>query len=284
MATKAPIDVFRYRDYRSFLRDYYAWMKANDYGFSYRVFSRRAGISSPNYLKLVMDDQRNLSAEMAVKFAEVCGLDGSSADYFCELVAFNQAKTTSEKTRCYRNLARYRRYRKVYKLDRAQDAYYSQWYIPAIRELVTRGDFDEDPKWIARQLLPSITAKEAQKALSVLEELGMLVRDEDGRLVQAEALVATDDHEPLGIHVANYHVAMMERAAAAIDVVPREEREIASLTLCISEARLGELKDQLQRLRAELLQLYQPDEEAERVVQLNLQMFPLTVSPSDTDK
>jgi hypothetical protein len=67
-----------------------------------------------------------------------------------------------------------------------------------------------------------------------------------------------------------------KHAAGALDLVPREEREIASLTLCLSAAQFEQLKVELAALRSVLLQRYQSDEAAERVVQLNFQMFPLS--------
>ena len=70
---------------------------------------------------------------------------------------------------------------------------------------------------------------------------------------------------------------MLERAAEALDRSPREEREIASVTLCVSDARLGELKARLERFRDEILQTYGAEESGSRVVQMNLQLFPLTV-------
>jgi uncharacterized protein (TIGR02147 family) len=275
------IDVFRHQDYRAFLREYYEARRARRDGFSLRAFSRRVGLRSPNYLKLVIDGVRNLTPEMAIRFAEGCGLAGEALEYFCALVALNQAHSSRERDLHYGRIKRLRRYRKVYKLDAAQDAYHSQWYIPAIRELIARGDFEEDPKWIAKALLPSITPREAERALKVLCELGLLVRQRrTGRLVQSEPLVETQAG-PLGHHLVSFHRAMMARAAEAIDRVPRDEREIASLTLCLSQTRMLELKTELERFRAELLQNYPADEVAERVVQVNFQMFPLSKKRSD---
>lgn len=70
---------------------------------------------------------------------------------------------------------------------------------------------------------------------------------------------------------------MMERAAEALDRVPREEREIASLTFCLPEPRMLELKAQLERFRDELMHSYTGDASGGRVVQVNMQMFPLTI-------
>lgn len=269
------VNVFDYLDYREFLRAFYAEHKAKDYGFSYRAFSRRAGLRSTNYLKLVMDGERNITPEMAEQFARGCGLEEREADYFCELVAFNQSQSTSEKNRCHERLMRFRQYRAIHKLDAAQATYHANWYLPAIRELATRPDFRSDPKWIARTLKPRISPREAEKALDVLLELGLLVKNSEGHLVQSDSLVTTGPG-PLGHHIVNYHRAMMERAAAALDEVPREEREISSLTLCVSQDVLLELKERIREFRRELLQVAELAGTPERVVQLNFQLFPLS--------
>lgn len=269
-------DIFAFDDYRAFLRSFYAHRKGLGRGFSLRTFSRQAGLTSSNYLKLVMDGDRNLSSAMAERFAQACGLQGNQADYFCALVAYGQAESTAERERAYRALSTHRKFRKVYPLDRAHDAYHSQWYIPALRELAARRDFVADPQWIGRTLLPPISARKAAHGLKVLRELGMLVEDDAGQLRQAHELVETPDR-PLGHHVIKYHRTMMERAAEALDTVPREEREIASLTLCLSEAQQRTLKQRLSQLRRELLHEYTTGADATRVVQVNFQMFPLSV-------
>jgi uncharacterized protein (TIGR02147 family) len=179
MSTPAPsIDVFSYLDYRAFLRDYYNARKERGRGFSYRSFSRKAGLKSPNYLKLVMDGERNLSGAMAERFGAACGLADDDLRYFIDLVGFQQAESASERSKFYARLTGYQRYRAAHKLDVAHAAYYSAWYMPAIRELVTRQDFREDPEWIGTQLIPPIPALDARRAVETLLELGLLVRSE----------------------------------------------------------------------------------------------------------
>ena len=275
VGTEERVNVFQYLDYRAYLRDHYSDRKANEYGFSHRAFSKRAGLRSTNYLLLVMSGERNLTPEMAHQFAMGCRLDGTAAEYFCELVAFCQAETAVERNRCHQRLLRYKQYRVIQKLDAAQAIYHSTWYLPAIRELAARPDFQSDPKWIAATLIPRIGTDEAQKALSTLLQLGLLVEESPGRIRQAEALVTTGQG-PLGHHIVNYHRTMMERAAAALDTIPREEREISSLTLCVSQEVLLDLKERIREFRRELLQLAELGGTPERVVQLNFQLFPLS--------
>jgi len=269
-------NVFDYLDYRAFLRDHYLFQKARGRGFSYRAFSRRAGLRSPNYLKLVIDGDRNLSgAEMAMRFATACGLEGEAAGYFVDLVAFNQAAGASERNAAYARLTTFKRYRKAHRLELAQAAYHSTWYLPAIRELAAREDFEADPAWVAVRLRPAISVAEARRALDALFELGLLVKDASGRVQQGEPLVTTGP-QTTSLHIGNYHRAMMERAAASIDEVPASRRDISSLTLCMSPEGARRLKERIARFRRELLELSALETDPREVVQVNFQLFPLT--------
>jgi uncharacterized protein (TIGR02147 family) len=270
-----PLAVYAYLDYRAFLRDYYAERKAASRAFSYRAFSKRAGVSAPNYLKLVIDGKRSLSAKMAERFAHACGLEADATRYFVHLVGFNQAKTSSERAQFYDKLTSFQSYRQAHKLEIAHAAYYSDWYMPAIRELAASAQFREDPEWIADQLIPTITPLQAKRAVEVLCDLGLLVRNEAGRLVQADALLSTGP-ETRGLHIVAFHRAMTQRAIEAIDLVPAAERDISSLTLCLGRGGLRALKERLQRFRRELLELSALESRPEQVVQLNFQLFPLS--------
>jgi uncharacterized protein (TIGR02147 family) len=278
MPARVKLDVFDYLDYRAFLHDYYVGMKARSAGFSYRTFSRRAGLGSPNHLKRVMDGERNLTGEMALRFADALSLEGESADYFVELVRFCQAKTSVERARAYARLMTFNTYRKTRKLDLAHAEYHATWYIPAVRELAARRDFKADPRWIAARLWPNIKPAEAKLALDTLLKLGLLRQQEDGKVTQAEPLISTGP-ELHAVHIANYHRAMMERAAASIDLVPSDGRDISAVTLLVGRSGVKRIKEKVRRFRRELLELALGEIEATQVVQVNLQLFPLSLPP-----
>ncbi|MCB9677998.1 MAG: TIGR02147 family protein [Alphaproteobacteria bacterium] len=270
-----PVDVFRYLDVRRFLSDYYDARKSEGRGFSYRAFSRRVGLRSPNHLKRVIDGGRPLTAPMAVKYAEAIGLDGDAHAYFIDLAAFSRVHTTDERNAAYARLVRYRKTRDAHRLDLDSARYHGTWYLPAIRELVSVPDFQEDPGWVARSLVPQIGRAEAAQALSLLLELGLVERGEDGALRQTDAVITTGP-ETRGLHIANFHRTMMERAADSIDLVDRAERDISSLTFSCTEDALVEVKRRLVEFRRELIALLSECEAPDRVVQLNFQLFPLS--------
>jgi uncharacterized protein (TIGR02147 family) len=275
VAKKSPIDVFDYLDFRAFLQDFYNAKKQAGGTFSFRNFSRKAGLRSPNHLKRVIDGERNLTADMARRYARALDLDGDEVSYFIDLVDFNQARTAAERNQAYRRLTGFRGWRKAHRLDLAHAAYHSTWYLPAIREMAMRPDFRAEPSWIGPRLMPPVSTIDVQRALDVLLELGLLVKTAGGKLQQGEPVVTTGP-ETRGLHIGNYHRAMMERAAAAIDVVPAPDRDISSLTFCVGSDGLRRIKQRIQRFRQELVMLATQEDEGEQVVQLNMQMFPLT--------
>lgn len=275
--TSTNPDVFEYLDYRAYLRDYYAYAKEARRGFSFRNFSRRAGLGSPNHLKRVMEGQRNLTPEMAQRFAEALGLGGEAADYFTHLVQFGQAKTSTERSRAYEKLTGFKAYRRTRKLDLAHAAYHSTWYVPAVRELAAREDFRAEPAWIARRLLPPIKPSEAKGALDILLDLGLLKREEGGRVVQAEPLITTGP-EMHALHIANYHRTMMQRAAESIDLVPSARRDISAVTILVGDGGMTRVKQMIRHFRRQLLELAVSEPKPTQVVQVNFQIFPLSVA------
>ncbi|HEY6080566.1 MAG TPA: TIGR02147 family protein, partial [Polyangiaceae bacterium] len=222
--------------------------------------------------------KRNLGPRMVERFAEACGLEGEAARYFSQLVAFNQAKTSVEQAQHYEKLTAFKRYREAHKLELAHAAYYSEWFMPAIRELVALPRFREDAEWIGEQLIPHISAVQAQRALDALIELGLVRRNAVGRLEQSDVLLSTGA-ETQGLHIVAFHRAMTQRAMDAIDLVPKPERDISSLTLLLGRNGLRLIKQRVQQLRRELLELAALEKEPEQVVQLNFQLFPLSRAP-----
>ncbi|MEQ1507645.1 MAG: TIGR02147 family protein [Myxococcota bacterium] len=272
----ADPDVYGYLDYRAYLRDVYAARKAEHRGFSYRAFSMRAGLRSPNHLKRVIDGERSLNAAMAIRYAEALGMTGDQSAYFLDLVAFGESSTDAERNAAHERLRSNRGYRKAQKVDFAHAEHSGSWYVPAIRELVKVTGFEATPEWIASHLVPSISVAEASRALVTLEQLGMLQRAPDGTLVPIDAVVTTGP-ETRGLHVRNYHRAMLERAAAAMELVPAADRDISTLTFAATDEALHEVKRRIQAFRRELIS-YVSELPGDRVVQLNLQLFPLSRS------
>jgi len=278
MSNEAPLKqplIFEYEDYRAFLRDTYCFQKARSRHFSFRNFSRRAGFSSPNFLKLVIDGQRNLSAESVEKFVAALRLNNAEGEFFHHLVRFTQARTPSVRVECARHILKSKGFQKIYPLKQAEFSYYACWYYIPVRELVSLVDFQEDPQWVAKKVFPVISVSEAAQALRDLEILGLLCRAPSGKLMQAQKTVTTAN-EVTSSSVANYHREMLQRAADSIDTVPRTQREISAACIPVSKATAAIIKTMLQEFRHEVLSLAAQDDSPETIYQVNMQLFPIS--------
>lgn len=267
--------VFSYRDYRAFLRDAFEEMKRTRRSFSHRAFARMAGFASSNFLLLVMQGKRNLSSDGIMKIARALKLKKEEAEFFENLVRYDQASTAAERQLHYGRIIANRRYAAARPLEKGQFEYYSHWYVPAIRELVLLKDFQEDPEWIARQLSPQIPPREAAAALKLLLQVGLLVRDASGRLVQKDRHVASGD-EVASLALTNFQREMIERAAASIDGTSAALREVGSITFAVSQEKLAEAKRMIREFRSRLAGFLAQEDAADAVYQFNVQLFNLS--------
>lgn len=267
--------IFEYMDYREFLRNLFNLRKQQHSFYSYRLFSLKAGFKSPNFLKLVVDGKRNLTKESVYKVAKAFGLNKNESDYLENMVFFNQSKTLDEKNLYLSRILRYRSKSDPAKIESAAFDYYAQWYNPVVCELVTAVDFKGDFKKLGFAVQPHISPLEAEKSVALLEKLQFISRNEEGNYVKTAASFSTGP-QVRSVAVAHYHKALMRLAADSIERFPAAERDITSVTLPISDKTFSVIRDKLQLLRRELLAIAEAEKSPQRVVQLNLQLFPLS--------
>jgi uncharacterized protein (TIGR02147 family) len=275
-------NIFEYLDYREYLRDYYEAGKENLSAFSYRYLARLAGFSSPNFFKLVMDGDRNLSSVSVTKFANALKLDREEKRFFEDLVAFNQAEGVEEKNEAFEHIAASQRFRQARRIDSSMFEYLSHWYHPAIREMAARDDFRDDPAWISERLTPTVPEEKVAESLELLFDMELLIREDDGSISRGPPTLTTG-HEVHSLAIGNYHRQMLERAEESIENVDRSLRDLSTQTVCIDPARVDELKERIHAFRETLLDLCDRDENPRTVYQVSFQLFPLSTVDEDED-
>jgi uncharacterized protein (TIGR02147 family) len=264
-----------YSDYRMFLKEYYETRKASDPNFSFRYLSQKAGINSSAFYKYVMDGKRNLTKASILKTCAALKLKDRDAEYFENLVFFNQAKTIKEKNLFFDKLTRLRGHYDTRKVKEDQFAFYGEWHHSAVRELLECLRFTGDYDALARRLAPAISAKQAEESLALLTRLGMAKKDAQGRWRQSDPVLTTGGQVDAEAVVA-FQKAMLRLALDAFDRAKAEERLMASTTFGISEETFDLFKKKIRELKSELLELARLDPKPSRAYQLNLNLFPLS--------
>jgi uncharacterized protein (TIGR02147 family) len=267
--------LFEYIDFRKYLADFYAFKKKNVRGFSYRYFSAKAGISSPVFLKLVIEGKRNLSRAGIEKFSAALQLTKKERMYFKNLVLFDQAKSADEKQEHYAVLRSIDNAVSEKALEADQYDYFGNWYNAVIRELAAMFDFKENYELLGRCVRPPITAREAEKSVELLMRLHLLKRRPDGTYEQADAALATSPDIGL-LAVRQFNREMVLKAAAAVDELDREKRHVSGLTFTVSPAMYKMICTEISVFKDRIVSLVNRDDAGCGVYQLNVQLFPVS--------
>jgi uncharacterized protein (TIGR02147 family) len=266
--------VFQYIDYRLFLRDYYLEKKATTRHFSYRYFCGKAGISSPVFLKLVMEGKSNISVEMIDKFARALSFNKQESRFFKHLVQFNQAKTAEEKQDHYAVLVTMSNNVSRHVLGSEQFEYLSKWHNVVIRELVCQHDFKEDFAALAASVVPPISKRDAEISVRLLDRLGLIVRLPDGRFRQIDRALATN-REVAGPAIRAFNKTMIDLARRSVDAIEKTERNVSGMTVGVSRASYDVLCAEIESFKDRVAAIVHNSADVDRVYQLNLQLFPV---------
>jgi hypothetical protein, TIGR02147 len=270
------INLFEYQNFRLYLKDYYIEQKDSKRYFSYRYFSKRAGINASAFLYYVIEGKRNLTKKSIDKISSAIGHSREENEYFENLVFFNQAKTIADKTMYYSRVVECRRPIDLKTVSKEQYEFYAKWYHSIIREVVTMFDFKDDYASLGQQLVPHISAKEAQESIYLLERLGFIERDDNGLFHQTDTLISVKPEAHEAFIIEKFQTEMLDMAIKAYDRVPRSDRMSASTTFSISKATFELFKMKTREFRKELLEIAKLDNEPQRVVQFTFNLFPIS--------
>lgn len=272
------VNLFEYRDYRAYLKDWYQEAKNSKPSFSFRSFAKKAGFQTSNFLMLVMNGKRNLTEQSLAKFIVGLDLNKQEQEFFRNLVFFNQAKSHKDKDFYYQRLLQSKKLSKVKPIEKRQYEYYSTWYHPVIRELVVSKEFDGTPEWLSKRLFPTVTPVQCAKSIELLEKLGFIKKVRPNKWKQSSTIISTGP-ALTSLIVHNYHKAILDLTKDAMDQLSTKQRDASTLTLGVKKERLPQLRARIQEFRQEILKMVSEDVEPEEVAQLNIQFFPVTKDP-----
>jgi uncharacterized protein (TIGR02147 family) len=266
--------IFQYIDYRKFLSDYYAEKKATTRHFSYRYFCTKAGITSPSFLKLVMDGKSNISIAMIDKFAIALKLNKKEFRYFKHLVLFNQSPDAQDKQEHYAVLVTMSNNVSQNILGSEQFEYLSKWHTAVIRELICQHDFKDDFKALAESVIPAISQRDAHYSVRLLLKLGLIVKKPDGAYRQVDRALATN-RDIAGPAIRAFNKSMIELAARSIDEMENTRRHVSGITMGVSRECYEVLCAEVEAFKDRVAAIVDNSAESDRVYQLNLQLFPV---------
>ncbi len=268
-------NIYHFIDYRKYLREYITERKLKNPKFSCRMFSRQLGISAATFVR-ILNGKRNISKKMLPKFIDNLKLRERAAEYFSLMVELANVKETADKNAVYQKMLDFRSNR-VKTIKPFQYSVFEKWYLAVLREIIDiRGKID-DNKTLASFILPPVSAHEVSKAVNMLINMGMIIKKKDDLAFAKEKLLSTGENwESIPIH--NFQIQSARLGERALLHIPKEERDISTLTVGLSSEDFYKVKEIIRRARQEILALAEDSVKRERVYQVNFQFFPLSTN------
>jgi len=264
-------DLFRYHEYRSFLKDWLTWLKVGQ-SLSLREIARKAGVGAA-FLSMVISGKRELSSKALKKLTPALQLTTQEASYFQSMVTLGTAQTQDVRLQALAKMKRFRSYRNLNPKEIEVYQYLTHWYFVAIREMTALPDFKLDPKWIQSKLRAPVDIADIKRALTFLTENGFITQLPDGSITPPDKnLDCTGGVYKVAL--TQYHNEMLELASAAIQNTPSAERTLLGHTLHIPEKSFDQAREILNEAVEKLKALETAT--CDSIYHAEFALFPLT--------
>ncbi len=263
--------IYNYLEYRDYLRDHFREEKSQKSFYSYRYISSKTGIDASYYVK-ILQKQKHLSEAKINKLMDFLKISGRRREYFKILASYNRSRNSTTAKELFNKLMKLKN---SVGTQICNYNYFAQWYTIPMRELLNIYNFNGDYKKLAKQFSPPLKETEARKAIKTLKELNMISKDETGFYRPNDTHLTTGDQWSSAA-ISDFQKKMILMAGDAIEKLPKEERDISTVTVSTSKVCLDLISERLSQARREIMELIAAEEKVDGVYQINLQVFPLT--------
>lgn len=278
----ALINVFEYVDFRKFLEDYHARRQAQDRTYTRSRLCNELGLpNTRSFFNDVVKGSRVLSKTYVERFVRAFGMDADEARYFRVMVDFNQSSNPHERELYFDQLVSLNR-TPSRAVNPDEYEFYRHWHHTTIFSLLDVIEFRDDYAALAKRVLPSIPVTKARESIKLLQKLNLIAPREDGvwkpvaKTLDAGRYVRNE-------LVKQYQLQCLELSKEAMLIDHRAPRNFSTVTLSVSRKGLERIERKLQQFKSEARAIAHREEDpADRVYQLNIQLFPQALPGGDS--
>lgn len=274
--TSMEPNVFDFDDYRRYLQEWLAERKAKNPAWSHRMVAEKVGLKSGGHISLILNGKANLKEQAMDGFVRLLKLRSGQAEYFRQLVLFNQATEIEQQREAYQRLLACRE-AKVTVLQADQYKYYSHWYYSALREALNVIPFNgTHPQDLGSQMIPALSGEQVLEALAFLQNQNMVAQDANGFWRPTQALLTTGPAKTNALHFHEHVAQVLDLARGALERVPAGQKYNSWITMSMGEESFAQIVEEVRAVRQRILKIVEKDSQPNRVYHMNLNLFPVT--------
>lgn len=273
-----------YTDFRKYLEDYFLYRREQSKGrlrpYSYSDFSAAADIKSPNYLKMIISGQRNLSPEMCRKFAKALKLNKEETIEFETLVFYGQEKDPLVRNKYLKQLSDIRAQKALASGDIDSSTWdkIPNWLSWVLYAMIDQEDVRFSPQKLKALLRNQASEKQINEAIEKLISSQDITVDEDSVAHKKSSMISNADKIPPAL-VRKLQAELIYLGLESLYRDAPTDREISGFTLAMTKEEFQWVRHELRKVRKDLqskLMMEREKTPGKRVYQVNVQLFPLT--------
>lgn len=268
-----------YVNYREYLADFLSYKRSQKMGlrkYSYSDFAAAADLKSPQYLKLIIENKRNLSDDGIEKFSKALGLNKKDTEHFGCLVKYNQATSPKERYHFLQKLS-------VHRSENAQNLKSPHWLKVIVYSICdgiggayTIGDLQKllKDRCKLQDLQRCLDEMVEEKALQVIQSSS----PETHLYQKAEGQNRLSHDIPLEV-IKQIQADLLFLGLESLFIDESNQRDLGSFSIALTQKEFEMVKFEIRKFRKNLLKdllILREKDHGDRVYQVQFQVFPVT--------
>jgi uncharacterized protein (TIGR02147 family) len=265
--------IFKYHDYRTYLKDLLSHFKSKSDGPSLRDLAKTCGVTA-GFLSLVMNGHKALSEKVMGDLVNHLGLNEDEKSYFRLLRTIVDSDKIEERQAAFNELQKFKTYKKLNPAESEVFKYLTHWHFVAIREMAALPGFKLESRWIKERLCFPLSQKEIEQAIRFLTKYDYIRVGADGSVKLTEKNIRCEG----GVYrmaLGRYYQQIYSLASESIERTAREQRCILGDTVAIPLESFHEFKRILEDCLEKIVRLENSKEGPNAVYHIGFMGFPL---------
>jgi uncharacterized protein (TIGR02147 family) len=227
----------------------------------------------------VHSGHRKVSVKAGERIADLLRLSRVEKTYFHALVKVKHADTVEERDRLLALTLELRARNSESTNNDKLLEFFNSWVHAVVFEVLSM-DAPQSVEDVCNKIMPDLKEQAAEKSLIFLESIGLVesrsgIDGEPKKYIKVKKDFSAGGAVP-GLAIVRYHQEMLNLAKDSLISSPPSERDVSAVTIAVSPEQIDLIKDEINRLRKYLLLLSSQAEKNTRVMQVNVQLFPLS--------
>ena len=265
-----------FNDHREYLNAIYKELKKSKDSYSFTRFSDDIGLGPCNASYLLITGRRHLTEKTAKKIIKALKLKNEDRRFLLELAHVDHKKPSERGSKHVEKLINLRTHALEDEEDKKLLEFFGDYLHTIVLEILQMPNSKSDVDWIAAQVNPKVPASRVAESLTLLQRLGIIIFDPVTKIYVVQTPNIETPQKVMGLAFMSYHTQFIKLAMESVTRFHGRDRHITSVTGSVSSDTKQKLSQELERFRSKLVELIDEDKGGNEVVQVNLQLFPLT--------